>query len=120
MATDSESPLLDMTPDGTIRVGSPFRGEPEPAEFVPQVIIREQVVGSPLAYTAIGAVTASALVLFFGLLGAFWYPTGGLLVASLGCVLSVFGLFSKRRYIALGLLVAHLAIFLFSLAGMTA
>lgn len=100
------------TDSATVRVGSPFRGDPKPAEFVPQAAINEAVIGSPARYTALGAVAASALVLLFAASGALWYPSGGVLVAALGCTLAVGGLFSARKKTSLGLLTMHLGLFL--------
>jgi hypothetical protein len=66
-----------------------------------------------MRYTAMGAVAASVMVFAFGVAAASWFPVGGVLIAALGCGLSLFGLASAFRVASIGLLMAHLGLFLF-------
>ncbi|GAA4457294.1 hypothetical protein [Novipirellula rosea] len=105
--------------DPEIRVGSPFAKEPEPA---PQPVRPEDVYfqATPLRYTSIGAVAAASLVVLFALGGTVWFPAGGTLVAGLGCLLSIFGLYSHLRIAAASLLAVHLFLFVASYSRMFA
>jgi hypothetical protein len=97
----------------TIRIGSPFAIDPAvPFQTAKQIEAFYDV--SPLRYTAMGAVAASCLVLCFGAAAAWWFPSGGVLIAALGCGLSLFGMASVYRYSSIGLLMIHLGLFLFS------
>ena len=101
--------LVESDSAPSIRVGSPFAVDPAvitstgPTESIYDV--------GPVRYTAMGAVVASAMVLGFACAGAWWFPAGGTLVAALGCLLSIFGLYSTYRFSSAGLLVVHLCIF---------
>mgnify|MGYP003675123996 CR=1 FL=1 len=99
--------------DSAIRMGSPFAREPEPPE---QPARAEDVFfqATPLRYTSIGAVAAATLVVLFALGGTIWFPTGGTLVAGLGCLLSILGLYSHQRVAAASLLAIHLVLFVAS------
>ncbi|EMI17350.1 putative membrane protein [Rhodopirellula maiorica SM1] len=99
--------------DPAIRVGSPFAKEPEPA---PQPVRPEDVYfqATPLRYTSIGSVAAASLVVLFALGGTVWFPAGGTLVAGLGCLLSIFGMYSHLRIAAASLLTVHLFLFVAS------
>jgi hypothetical protein len=99
-------------PEEAIRVGSPFATDPSPAVIEPKRVETFYDVG-PIRYTAMGAVAASVMVLGFGAAAATWFPTGGVLIAALGCGLSLFGLTSVYRFTSIGLLLAHLGLFLF-------
>ncbi|WP_146401752.1 hypothetical protein [Planctomycetes bacterium CA13] len=116
-------------PIDVVRVGSPFRGEPfGPATSMqgesanrslatgPQAFSPEDIYfqASPLRYTAMGSVAASAMVVLFAATAAVWFPIGTAMTAGLGCLLSVFGLYSPHRLLASGLLVVHLMLFLYS------
>ncbi len=105
---DSSSPSEEP-----IRVGSPFAVDPlEKLSYSDRPV--EAVVDGSLRYTAIGAVTAAAMVLVFAAAAAWWFPAGGTMIAALGCVLSIFGLYSTYRYTAAGFLMLHLSLFVFS------
>ncbi|GAA5506139.1 hypothetical protein [Novipirellula caenicola] len=115
-ATNASGPVDEraVSPhDPEIRVGSPFAKEPEPA---PQPVRPEDVYfqATPLRYTSIGAVAAAGLVVMFALGGTVWFPAGGTLVAGLGCLLSIFGLYSHLRIAAASLLAVHLLLFVAS------
>lgn len=92
-----------------IRMGSPFAVDPLPATPIKRIEPFHDV--GPLRYTALGAVAASLMVLGFVAAAAWWFPAGGALIAALGCVLSIFGLYSTYRRPALGLLAVHLCLF---------
>ncbi|MDF1840986.1 MAG: hypothetical protein P1U77_06085 [Rubripirellula sp.] len=95
-----------------IRVGSPFAVDPTiPAAERP---IEPFYDVGPIRYTAMGAVAAAIMVLGFASVAAWWFPSGGALIAALGCVLSVFGLYSAFRKTAISLLAIHLALFVLS------
>lgn len=101
--------------DEDIRVGSPFAVDPEP---LPAHVLRNRVhqaqdfydVG-PLKYTALGAVGAAIVVLFFGGIAAWQFPVGGTFIAGLGIFLSLFGLYSHRRFPAFACLALHMVLF---------
>ncbi|MGI9470220.1 MAG: hypothetical protein ACR2NZ_01725 [Rubripirellula sp.] len=104
--------LVDDIDESPLRVGSPFAVDPlEHHEDVP---IEQIYDVGPLRYTAMGAVAAAVLVLFFASIGVWWFPAGGAMIAALGCMLSIFGLYSTFRYTAAGLLAVHLCLFVFS------
>jgi hypothetical protein len=103
------STMVVADPAKPIRIGSPFAVDPVLPKQPKKVEVLYDV--GPLRYTAMGAVSASAMVVGFGLVAAFWFPSGGALIAALGCVLSIFGMYSNFRYVAAGLLVAHLGLF---------
>ena len=110
--------LADAATEGEIRVGSPFRVDPSPISGT--VIHRARAkpeafydVG-PLRYTAMGAVGAAMLVLGFAAVAAWWFPGGGTIIATLGCALSIFGLYSQRRLAATACLLLHLMLFMIS------
>ena len=119
-----DEPQDDATED--IRVGSPFAESPETlgvdqspsaesseAKTSDLDTLAEDVyfVASPFRYTAMGAVAASAMVVVFGLSALIWFPVGATMIAGLGCLLSILGLYSHRRMLAGILLVTHLSIF---------
>ncbi|MCS7467233.1 hypothetical protein NZK35_11320 [Stieleria sp. ICT_E10.1] len=122
-ATDgAAASLASETP---VRIGSPFRVDPadlatpsEPAEKL--TLSGEAAYGEygPFLYTAMGASSAAVVVLVFAALGTWWFPAGGALVAVLGTVLSIIGLFSRRRfrYAAIGTLPLHMVLFVLSYA----
>lgn len=115
---NAQTPVLatlvdsDASPPAAVRVGSPFAVDPalplvdRPFEAV--------IDGGPLRYTATSAVVAAVMVLGFAAAAAWWFPAGGTMIAALGCVLSIFGLYSKYRYSAGSLLLLHLALFIVS------
>lgn len=105
-----EAAVVEADTTNTIRVGSPFAVDP----MAPPRRVEVLYDVGPLRYTAMGAVSASVMVAGFGLVAAFWFPSGGALIAALGCLLSIFGLYSNFRYVAAGLLVTHLSLFVFS------
>ena len=109
--------------DGLIHVGSPFRSDPAelPASIVTVSVPSlsgEAAYGEfgPFRYTAMGASTAAVAVLLFAAIGAWWFPTGGALVAVLGTVLSIVGLFSTKRFrlAAFAMLPLHVSLFFLS------
>ncbi|QDV42671.1 hypothetical protein Enr13x_25210 [Stieleria neptunia] len=111
--------------EAPVRVGSPFRVDPPelttPSEPVKTPTLSgEAAYGEygPFLYTAMGASSAAVIVLLFAALGAWWFPAGGALVAVLGTVLSIIGLFSRRRfrYAAIGTLPLHMVLFFLSYA----
>ena len=104
--------LIDSGGESVIRVGSPFAVDP----FAPDRIktIEPFYDVGPIRYTAMGAVAASIMVVGFALAAALWFPAGGALIAALGCVLSIFGLYSAFRITSSGLLAVHLSLFVLS------
>lgn len=98
--------IATLVEPAPIRKGSPFAIDPA---TVPP--IDNFVDMGPIRYTAMGAVAASILVLCFAAAAAWWFPIGGTLIAALGCVLSIFGLYSTYRITSAGLLVIHLSLF---------
>ena len=105
--------------DIPIRVGSPFAVDPitpgaiSPGVKKPDVTkpIEPFLDVGPLRYTAMGAVAASVMVLAFAAAAAWWFPSGGALIAALGCVLSICGLYSTYQITSAGLLAIHLCLF---------
>jgi hypothetical protein len=116
--SDAQTPVLAtlVEPDADlaeiVRVGSPFAGDPRPLVIDPPIEV--VIDGGPLRYTAMSAVAAAAMVLGFAAAAAWWFPAGGTMIAALGCVLSIFGLYSTYRYSAGCLLLLHLALFIVS------
>jgi hypothetical protein len=109
--TGDESPVVAQLVDeaeSSVRTGSPFASEPLVADVPHRV---EEVIDGPLRYTASGAVAAAAMVLAFAAAAAWWFPAGGTMIAALGCVLSIFGLYSTQRIAAIGILSLHLGLF---------
>ena len=107
----------DIEPQETIRVGSPFAVDPEPASaglvILPTYSPPEAIYDvGPLRYTAMGAVGAAVMVMGFGIAAAFWFPAGGTLIAALGCLLSIFGLYSPIPMRSAACLVVHAALFM--------
>jgi len=96
----------------SIRKGSPFAIDPLEEPSAPADINLYEL--GPVRYTAMGAVVAATMVLFFALLAAWKFPGGGALVAALGCLLATFGLYSTHRKTSLSLLAIHLLLFLVS------
>ena len=98
----------------TIRVGSPFRessvakpslsGEAAYADY------------GPFLYIAMGSSVAASIVLLFAAAGSWWFPPGGALVAILGVILSIVGVFSNRRFrlMAIASLPIHAGLFVLS------
>ena len=118
-ATDESEPIqasLVQTGDETpIRVGSPFAVDPiDPLTETPAKKIEPFLDVGPIRYTAMGAVSASFMVVGFAAVATWWFPAGGTLIAALGCVLSIFGLYSSYRYTSAGLLTVHLCLFVVS------
>ena len=104
-------------PEETIRVGSPFAIDPDPVATASIVHPKKSAspeafydVG-PLRYTALGAVAAAVMVLVFAIAAAWWFPSGGTLITGLGCVLSIFGLYSPIPKRSAGCLFLHVALF---------
>ena len=117
---DESEPIranLVETIDGaqSIRIGSPFAVDPiDPLAGIPAKRIEVLLDVGPIRYTAMGAVAASIMVLAFAAAAAWWFPAGGALIAALGCVLSIFGLYSTYRFTSAGLLAVHLCLFVVS------
>lgn len=107
--------LVAPAVSGQVRIGSPFAVDP--FEFDPSRAIEAFYDVGPLKYTAMGAVAASALVLCFGLVAAYVFPAGGTMIAALGCVLSIFGMYSSYRLTAAALLAVHLGLFVVCYGG---
>ncbi|MEM8666196.1 MAG: hypothetical protein AAGG48_01685 [Planctomycetota bacterium] len=99
-------------PEVEIRYGSPFAIDPLFAATNRPIEPFYDV--GPIRYTAMGAVAASVMVMVFGLVAVWWFPSGGALIAALGCVLSIFGMYSAFRGTAVGLLAVHLILFVLS------
>ena len=59
-----------------------------------------------------GSVAAADMLLAFAAVAAWWFPSGGTMIAALGCVLSIFGLYSNYRIAAAGTLSLHLGLFI--------
>ncbi len=121
-ASESLTTETTVSPDGAIRVGSPFAVDPperlvttsgDSSRSISNDIEAFYDVGT-IRYTAMGAVLASVMVLGFGGVAAWWFPAGGVMIAALGCGLSLFGMASVYRFTSIGLLVAHLGMFLYS------
>ena len=74
----------------------------------------------PLRYMALGAVAAAIIVLLFGVPAMWWFPPGGTLIASLGCLLSIFGMYSPSPKRAAGLLAIHIVLFVICYARVLA
>ncbi len=100
------------TEASSVRVGSPFAEDPFEADESRPIENLYDV--GPVKYTAMGAVTASVLVLGFAAAAAYLFPAGGTMVAALGCLLSIFGMYSPWRLASAGLLAVHLCLFLLS------
>lgn len=98
--------------ESTIRVGSPFAKDPFEADADRWIEAFHDI--GPLRYTAMGAVSASTMVAAFAAAACYFFPIGGVLIAGLGCVLSLFGMYSSYRYTAGGLLAIHLCLFMIS------
>ena len=98
-----------------VRIGSPFAVDPiDPLSGIPAKRIEPFLDVGPIRYTAMGAVAASIMVLGFASAAAWWFPAGGALIAALGCVLSIFGLYSSYRFTSALLLAVHLCLFVVS------
>ena len=113
-----ENPDSNDSAGESIRVGSPFAADPgdlpdATLPVAPKKIEAFYDVG-PIRYTAIGAVAAAVMTLGFAAAAAWWFPGGGTLIAGLGCVLSIFGLYSPHKMYAFGCLTLHLCLFLVS------
>jgi len=104
--------LADTVDETPIRAGSPFATDPIAA--LPAKTTEPLLDVGPMRYTAMGAVAASVMVLGFAGTAAWWFPAGGALIAALGCVLSIFGLYSTYRKTSAGLLAIHLCLFVVS------
>jgi hypothetical protein len=111
--------------DDSIRVGSPFRKDPPNMRAAPIPVSAPPLSGEaaygefgPFRYTTMGASTAAVAVLLFAAIGAWWFPIGGALVAVLGTVLSIVGLFSTKRFrlAAIAMLPLHISLFFLSYA----
>lgn len=74
-------------------------------------VLPEPLTDGVMKYTAKGSATASLMVVFFASAAAWWFPTGGVLIAGLGCGLAVGGMFSDYRLPSAGLLLVHLGLF---------
>lgn len=106
---DRSGDTATSTNHAPIRVGSPFAVDP--VLSVPARKIEPFYDVGPIRYTAMGAVAASLMVLGFAAAAAWWFPAGGAMTAALGCVLSIFGLYSTYRLASLALLAIHLYLF---------
>ena len=102
----TESPQASSA---AIRVGSPFAVDP--TGIIPTKPVEVFYDVGSLRYTAMGSVAAATMVIGFALAALLWFPAGGALIAGLGCLLSIFGLYSSYRKSALLLLFTHLGIF---------
>lgn len=120
-ATATDTTITAPTPaidnDQPIREGSPFRTEPA-AMLAEQFASGESayIDLGPYRYTAMGAAVSALLITMFAGLGAWWFPAGGVLVAMLGALLSIVGMYSpnRLRLVSIGALVLHSGLFLFS------
>lgn len=91
-----------------IQVASPFAvGTALPLEEIGQELEFETGVWRE---TALGGLLASMLMIAFGTGSLFIFPFGAVLIASLGCLLGVFALVSRKPYIALGATFGNLAV----------
>lgn len=98
--------VAELVQAAQVRRGSPFAIDPVTVRPVDNFVDM-----GPIRYTAMGAVAASILVLAFAAAATWWFPAGGTLIAALGCVLSIFGLYSTHKLISAGLLAVHLSLF---------
>ncbi|MEM6776322.1 MAG: hypothetical protein AAF670_01625 [Planctomycetota bacterium] len=96
-----------------IRRGSPFAEPDRQAVTVPA--LRGEVMPSPNQPIDVGvamaAPLASIIVMLFAAACCVWFPGGGLVVAPLGSLLALIGLFTKRRVVSAVLLTSHIAVF---------
>lgn len=106
--------------DDSIRDGSPFAAEPPRTSRSIFPAADSQWDIGPVRYTAGGAVLAAIVVLAFGAIAAWWFPSGGALIATLGMSLALFGCLSPYRIVAGGLLFTHLALFMLCYSRMIA
>jgi len=98
-----------------VRTGSPFRE----SAAAPEVTLNTDSKASGVERldvgarqsTAAGAAFASAIILVFASVSAWSFPTGGIFVASLGCLLAVTGLASRLVKTSLICLLLHLTCF---------
>ena len=108
---DDDAPILarivDDTPD---RVGSPFAAAPSGKKTQRQPVVALHASG-PLQYTAMGGVVAATMLLVFAIFALAWYPTGGCIIAALGCATATLGLHSKFKRTTTGMLVTHACLF---------
>ena len=111
-ASDSPQPDDDSAAESEVRVGSPFAADPFEAD--PARAVETLYDVGPLKYTAMGAVSASVMVVGFAAAAAYFFPVGGTMIAALGCVLSILGMYSSYRVTAAGLLAIHLCLFVLS------
>lgn len=130
--TDFEPSSASPPPDeaSDVRVGSPFADHPADAATAPA---RDPVAGDhptdaaealwhvgPIGYTALGAVFAAAIASVFAAVAAWYFPSGAIAVAALGCGLALFGLGSPRRIAAAVFVLVNLGLFLLSIARVIA
>lgn len=108
---DDDAPVMaqivDDTPD---RVGSPFSAAPSGKTTQHRPVIALHDMG-PLQYTAMGGVVAATMLLGFALIALAWYPSGGCIIAALGCGTATLGLHSKFKRTTTGMLVTHACLF---------
>ena len=102
--------LADPSDPAPHRVGSPFAPD---ASITVRPRQTPEDFGS-IRYVASGAVAASILVLGFAVAAVSWFPAGGALIAALGCVLAILGLYSSFRLASATLLAVHLCLFVVS------
>ena len=84
-----------------IREGSPFDGPSFPLQT------RPTTPAVRFDYVAVSARNASWLLIFHAVVGAWFFPLGGLIAAGLGVATSVIGLNSGRPWFAIAPLVLH-------------
>jgi hypothetical protein len=111
---DRSEPIAADDPGdvASVRIGSPFAVDPFTHD--PARAIEAFYDVGPLKYTAMGAVSASLMVVGFAAAATYFFPIGGTMIAALGCVLSIFGMYSSYRLTAAGLLAIHLCLFVLS------
>ena len=91
-----------------IEVASPFApGTALPLDVVGQEVDFETGVWRE---TALGGLLASMIMIAFGAGSLLIFPFGAVLIASLGCLLGVFALVSRKPYVALGATFGNLAV----------
>ncbi|WP_153559125.1 hypothetical protein [Roseimaritima sediminicola] len=98
---------------GIVRTGSPFVTDPPIVAIRAGAALqmRREFEAGLWRVTAGSAVLAAGMLVAFGLIALGVFPTGALLIAGLGILMSLLGLTSIYPKWALALLLAHVGIF---------
>lgn len=114
----SDSDEITDTPT-EYRKGSPFRGDPfdEPLEDLVEADasavtkVPEILDVGVMRSTASGAAIASLIILVFAAASAWTFPSGGIAVSALGCLMAVVGMTSPMSKTSIGCLLLHVSLF---------